>query len=187
LSRLTRFVLLLLGVLGAFIALLAFTSKTYRVPSASMEPTLHCSRPALGCRAEKEDRIAVSRVLYHLRDPHRGDVVAYRVPAPGAQICGSKPGATFLHRIVALAGERVAARAGVVFVDGKKLDEPYVADDRRGGPAMTAKNVPHESYFVLGDNRSQSCDSRVWGFVPRKRLIGPVIATYWPLRRISIR
>jgi signal peptidase I len=186
-GRLLRAVLLLLALAGVAVALVAFTSKLYRVPSPSMEPTLRCPKPTAGCRREEADRIAVSRYLYDLRDPHRGDVVAYRITALGAQLCGTRPNATFLHRIVGLAGERIATRGGVVFVNGKKLEEPYVKPDRRGGPAMPARRVPNDSYVVLGDNRTQSCDSRVWGYLPRKRIIGPVIATYWPWRRISIR
>jgi signal peptidase I len=185
-SRLARAVLLLLALAGVAVALVAFTSKLYRVPSPSMEPTLHCPKRTVGCRGGEADRVAVSRYLYDLRDPHRGDVVAYRIPARAVQLCGTRPNATLLHRIVGLAGERIAIRGGVVFVNGRKLEERYVKDPR-GGPTMAARRVPNDSYVVLGDNRTQSCDSRVWGYLPRKRIIGPVIATYWPWRRISIR
>lgn len=186
-SRRTRFVLVLLVLAGGLVALVALTSNRYRVPGSAMEPNLHCSRPASGCLAKEADRIAVSRVLYDLRDPHRGDVVAYRSPARAARLCGSGPNEKFVHRIIGLPGERIAVRGGVVLVNGKELREPYVKEDRRGGGSLPSRIVPNDVYFVLGDNRSQSCDSRIWGYLPRKRLIGPVIGTYWPWKRISIR
>jgi signal peptidase I len=184
--RLTRIVLLLLTLLGVVILVVGVTSKLYRIPASSMEPTLHCPRPAGGCLGDEADRIAVSRVIYRVRDPKRGDIIAYKLPRLGGQRCGAQPGATFLHRIVGLPGERIAVRGGLAYVDGKQLSEPYVPEDRRGGPPIAARTLPAKHYFVLGDNRSQSCDSRVWGTLPRDRIIGPKIATYWPLERLSI-
>jgi signal peptidase I len=184
--RLSRIVLLLLTLIGVAILAVGATSKLYRIPSSSMEPTLHCPRPAAGCLGDEADRIAASRVLYRLRDPKRGDIVAYKLPRLGATRCGAEEGATFLHRIVGLPGERVAVRGGLASVNRKRLSEPYVPEDRRGGPATAARTLPAKHYFVLGDNRSQSCDSRVWGTLPRDRIIGPKIATYWPLERLSI-
>jgi signal peptidase I len=164
------------------------TSKLYRIPSSSMEPTLQCPKGATGqgCTGDEADRVVVSRVLYRFRDPKRGDIVAYKLPRLGAQRCGGLEGTTFLHRIVGLPGETVAVRRGLAYVDGKRLAEPYVPDDRRSGAPTAAKRLPSRHYFVLGDNRPQSCDSRVWGTLPRDRIIGPRIATYWPLERLSI-
>jgi signal peptidase I len=184
--RLTRIVLVLVTLVGVAILAVGVTSKLYRIPSSSMEPTLHCTRPAGGCLGDESDRIAVSRVVYRVRDPERGDIVAYRIPRLGAQRCGARPGATFLHRIVGLPGERVAVRGGVAFIDGRRLSETYVPEDRRGGPPMVARTLPAKHYLLLGDNRSQSCDSRVWGTLHRDRIIGPKIATYWPLERLAI-
>jgi signal peptidase I len=181
-----KIVLLLLAIGGAAVLLVGVTSKVYRIPSSAMEPTVHCPRPNLGCRADEADRIAVSRVLYTFRDPERGDVVAYRMPRLGAQRCGGQEGATFLHRIVGLPGETVAVRGGLAYVNGKQLSESYVPANNRGGEPMPARRVPSDHYFVLGDNRQQSCDSRVWGPLDRDRMIGPKIATYWPLDRLSI-
>jgi signal peptidase I len=185
--RPTRIVLLLLTLVGAALLAVGVTSKVYRIPSASMEPTLHCSRdePFPGCTGDEADRIAVSRVLYRFRDPKRGDVVAYRVPSLGARRCGVDEGTTFLHRIVGLPGERVAVVRGVAVVNGRRLDEPYVSTNLRVG-AMPTRALAHDEYIVLGDNRAQSCDSRAWGELPRDRIIGPRIATYWPLGRLSI-
>ena len=94
-----------------------------------------------------------------------------------------------MKRIVGLPKEhvRIRVRSGVgyVYVDGKPLDEPYVENDRRDVGAEDTYRVPAGQYFVMGDNRSQSCDSRVWGSVPRANLVGPVVARYWPPDRIG--
>src|SRR5215210_5340770 len=102
-----RLLLLLLGIVGVVVLLAAVTSKLYRIPTPSMEATLHCAKPTAGCRADESDRIAVSRVVYKVRDPRRGDVVAYRVPTRGAVRCGAQPGGTFVHRIVAIPGDTI--------------------------------------------------------------------------------
>jgi signal peptidase I len=176
-----------LAVVAALIVVVAVTSKSYRIPGSSMELTLHCPRPAAGCTGDEADRVLVSRVLYDLRDPERRDVVAYEIPARGAIACGGEPDSTYLHRIVGLPGERVRVQSGVVFVNGRRLAESYVDPARQGGGSLSARVIPAGRYLVLGDNRQSSCDGRVWGFLERDRMIGPKIATYWPVDRISIR
>jgi signal peptidase I len=177
------------SIVGGFLVLAALTSKLYRIPTSAMEPTLHCPKGGgiPGCLGDEHDRIAVSKVLYKVRDPKRGDIVAYELPQRGAEPCGAPAGSTFVHRIVGEPGDRVEVREGVVLLDGRRLSESYVEAERRGGNSLRPQVVPDGEYLVLGDNRAQSCDSRVWGFVPRDRIIGPKIATYWPEDRISIR
>ena len=182
-----RFLLIILSVAGVLLVLAAITSKLYRIPTASMEPTLHCAKPGAGCLGDEPDRVAVSKVLYKVRDPERGDIVAYELSARAAQRCGAPAGSAFVHRIIGLPGETVAVRNGVVFVDGRKLTEPYIAAGRPDRASSPARPITKDQYYVLGDNRARSCDSRVWGLVARDRLIGPKIATYWPWDRISIR
>jgi signal peptidase I len=184
-----RFLLVVAAIVGIAVVLVAATSKAYRIPTSSMESTLHCPRDGEvpGCLGDEADRILASRVEYRIRDPERGDIVAYELPAPGAARCGAPEGSTFVHRIVGLPGERIAVRGGRVLVDGRPLEEDYVEPDRRGDATLDQLTVPDDAYFVLGDNRPRSCDSRVWGYVDRDRLIGPKIATYWPVDRISIR
>jgi signal peptidase I len=175
--RLTRTLLVLAAIAGGLVVLIALTSRTYRVASSAMEPTL-----------KYRDRVLVSRVLYRLRDPHRKDLVAFRVPPAGAFACGaSSGGAVYIKRLIVLPGERWREAGGFIYVNGTKLDEPYVKPERRDEDTIPEKTVPKGEYVMIGDNRSSSCDSRRWGTVPRKRLIGPVVATYWPLSRISIR
>jgi signal peptidase I len=182
-------VLTIVGAVAIVLAVKAWVVNPYRIPSSSMEPTLHCARPAPGCEARFSDRVLANRFIYHFTDPERGDVVVFETPPEARAKCGA--GGTFVKRIIGLPGERVQTRlhrgAAFVYVDGRRLDEPYVEHDRRDiGPEETY-NVPADHYFVMGDNRSQSCDSRVWGAVPEDNLIGKVFMTYWPPQRISFR
>jgi signal peptidase I len=165
----------------------AEVAKPYRIPSASMEPTLHCARPANGCHARFSDRVLVLRLAYRFRDPARGDVVVFKPPALADARCGQTEGGAFVKRIVGLPGEVVSERDGRVFVDGRPLREPYVPAPERDATTATWARVPRAHYFVMGDNRRDSCDSRVWGAVPRGNLIGPVVMTYWPPTRLDVR
>ena len=160
-------------------------ANPYRIPSASMEPTLQCARPAAGCDGTFSDRVIANRLAYRFHDPHRGDIVVFDAPARAAEQCTE--GGTFVKRIVGLPGEVVSERLGFVYINGRPLKEPYVDSRRRDSITRTWPRVPESDYFVMGDNRAASCDSRMWGPVPRKNLIGPVLLTYWPLNRISFR
>jgi signal peptidase I len=164
----------------------AEVAKPYRVPSSSMEPTLHCARPGYECRAGTSDRVVAARIVYRFRSPRRGDIVVFKTPPRTAAACRTPLGSTYLKRIIGLPGERITEKRGIVLVDGKPLREPYVRraerDDRTGAwPRIAAGH-----YFMMGDNRAASCDSRVWGTVPRSSLIGPIVATYWPLTRLAV-
>jgi signal peptidase I len=179
----------IVGAVAIVLAIKAWVINPYRIPSSSMEPTLHCARPATACEARFSDRVLANRFIYHLTDPARGDVIVFETPPEARAKCGA--GGTFVKRIIGLPGERVQMRvhrgAAFVYIDGRRLEEPYLEHDRRDiGPAESFR-VPPSSYFVMGDNRSQSCDSRVWGSVPRDNIIGKVFMTYWPPQRISFR
>jgi signal peptidase I len=165
------------------------TSIAYRVPASAMEPTFHCARPGSGCEAKRMDRVLVSRFTYRIRDPHRGDVAAFHAPAAVVATCGGLggAGAVYLKRIVALPGERWRVQDGHVYINGERLDEPYVEPERRDTETIPEKRVPEDEYVLLGDNRASSCDSRRWGTVPRDDLIGPVYAVYWPPGRLGFR
>lgn len=183
-----EWILTILCAVAIVLAVKAWLINPYRIPTGSMEPTLHCARPGAGCEAAVSDRVLVNRVIYHFRDPRRGEKVVFDVPLRAETMCAG-PGGTFVKRIIGLPGETVELRLlggqGFVFVDGKRLDEPYVDSERRGvGPQRTWR-VPSGRYFVMGDNRAESCDSRTWGALPRENLIGPITLTYWPPHRIS--
>jgi len=167
----------------------AEVAKPYRIPSPSMEPTLHCARPAQGCEARFSDRVLANRFIYHFRSPHRGEIVVFNTPKAAKEDCGE--GGTFVKRLIGLPGDRLHEDPhGFIYVNGRKLDKPYSPAHRRRQDTQYAGeswDVPKDEYFFMGDNRGQSCDSRRWGSVPRSDLVGPVFATYWPPNRISLR
>ena len=185
-------VVTIVGAVAIVLAIKAWVVNPYRIPSSSMEPTLHCARPAQGCEASASDRVLANRFIYRFRSPHRGEIVVFQTPSLAKQECGSE--GTFVKRLIGLPGEAWAERNGVVYINGKRLNEPYIKSDRRDTQTLTLGDIPPRNtmtripkgmYLMMGDNRSSSCDSRRWGLVPKKNLIGPVFATYWPPSRIS--
>jgi signal peptidase I len=180
------------GAVAIVLAIKAWVVNPYRIPSSSMEPTLHCARPAQGCEAGTSDRVLANRFIYRFRDPRRGEIVVFNTPHLALQECNSE--GTFVKRLIGLPGDVWEEREGFVYINGKKLNEPYIQPGRRDSqtlglmdipPRHTYTRIPKNYYLMMGDNRSSSCDSRRWGLVPRKNLIGKVFATYWPPRRIS--
>jgi signal peptidase I len=185
----------LVTVAGAILIVLAIKHwivNPYRIPSSSMEPTLHCARPALGCEASFSDRVLACRFCYELWDPKRGDIIVFKTPPLAASKCGE--GGTYVKRLIGLPGDSVHEDShGFIWINGKELNEPYIQPARRQQDALnnpTYRNktwhVPQGQYFFMGDNRGESCDSRSWGTVPRKNLIGKIVATYWPPSRVSL-
>ena len=177
----------IVGAILIVLAIKAWVVNPYRIPSSSMEPTLHCARAQQsdGCGARWSDRVLANRFIYHLRDPERGDVVVFDTPPRAVQQCGA--GGTFVKRIIALPGETWRMEAGQVYINGKRLVEPYIEGDRRSADDKAPQKVPDGHYVMLGDNRVHSCDSRAWGSVTRENIIGKVFAVYWPPDRIAIR
>lgn len=182
-SRLAQWLFAIAIGVAAVLAMRAWIISPYRVPSSSMETTLHCARPSPGCEASQADRLLVGRIVYAFRSPHRGDVVVFHAPAHAAKVCGR---GIYVKRIIGLPGEVVSEQAGVIYINGRQIKEPYIAPRMRDAMSHVWPRLDHEQYFVLGDNRRNSCDSRWWGPVPRRNLIGPVIARYWPPGRVSI-
>ena len=174
----------IVAVVSIALALLvqAFLIKPYRIPSESMASTL---RPG--------DRVLVNRVIYRLRQPHRGDVMVFRYPEDRNVV--------FIKRIVGVPGDTLQVHEGRLWVNGRLADEPYVhrttgrldptsasgpvAGSTMREPWSLARpyTVPPDSYFVMGDNRTDSDDSRFWGTVPRADIIGEGFVIYWPLGR----
>ena len=174
-------------IVGAVVIVLlikAYVVNPYRIPSSSMEPTLHCARPGLDCEASYSDRVLANRFIYHFTDPARKDIVVFHTPKAAQEQCGA--GGTFVKRIIGLPGDTVTVRDnGKVLINGKPLDESgYIKNDRLGGESGTWHVTKHH-IFVMGDNRRQSCDSRVWGALDENELIGKVFAIYWPPKRIG--
>jgi signal peptidase I len=179
----------IVGAIAIVLAIKAWVVNPYRIPSSSMEPTLHCARPASGCEARFSDRVLANRFIYHFRDPRRGEIVVFNTTPVVRQKCNA--GGTFVKRIIGLPDDTVQNRLvngkDYVFINGKQLDEPYIQADRRSADPTKSFKVPRDSYFMMGDNRASSCDSRSWGPLPRKNIIGKVFMTYWPPNRISFR
>jgi len=178
------------GAVAIVLAIKAWVVNPYRIPSSSMEPTLHCAHVAQGdgCEAGASDRVLANRFVYHFRKPHRGEIVVFETPKKARQMCGA--GGTFVKRLIGLPGETVREdENGFIWVDGRKLNEPYIPSARRAHDTANREETWHvarDGYFFMGDNRGQSCDSRRWGSVRRSDLVGPVFATYWPPRRIAL-
>jgi signal peptidase I len=159
--------------------------KLYRIPSSAMEPTLHCPAPGPGCEGLEADRVLGVRFLGG-GSPQRGDIVAFKLPEQAAGRCGAPAGSVHVHRVIGLPGERIAARRGVVFVNGERLSQLYAPRSRQSAQSFRERRIPDGSYFVLGDNRAASCDSHVWGPVPGDRLVAQVVAVYWPPERAGM-
>jgi signal peptidase I len=112
-------------------------------------------------------------------------VIVFDAPERAARVCGQ--GGTYVKRLVGLPGETISARNGRVFIDGKRLDESYLASGRAFTTGLPPTHLGPDQYFMMGDNRTLSCDSRRWGPITRDEMVGPVFFVYWPLSRIGFR
>jgi signal peptidase I len=179
--------------LGLALGIQAFLVKPYQIPSGSMEPTLDVGQ-----------RVLVNRFVYHLQEPKIGNIVVFHPPegAETAAECGAdvpdtepcpKPtphesSQNFIKRIVAVGGDTLSIKEGHPVVNGvEKSDEPYI---RACGSASVCNmpktiTIPKGYFFMMGDNRGESDDSRYWGPVPKEWIIGEAFATYWPPDRIG--
>jgi signal peptidase I len=188
-------ILTIAGAILIVLALKQWVINPYRIPSSSMEPTLNCAKPALGCLGNSSDRVLACRICLDFRSPHRNDIVVFNTPSEAALKCGE--GGTFVKRVIGLPGEWVHEdHKGFIHIRGPdskkwvKLKEPFISAKDRLADSQhfgITKHVPPGQYFMMGDNRSQSCDSRTWGSVPRNKLIGIVFFVYWPPDRIGFR
>jgi signal peptidase I len=190
-------ILTIAGAILIVLALKEWVVNPYRIPSSSMEPTLNCAKgPAFpGCLGNSSDRVLACRICLDFGPPSRGDIVVFNTPTEAALKCGE--GGTFVKRVIGLPGDTVREDDnGFIWIRGPgdktfvKLKEPYLTTERR--LADTAHfgqiwHVPSGQYFMMGDNRASSCDSRSWGSVPRNKLIGTVFFVYWPPDRIGFR
>jgi signal peptidase I len=162
-------------------------------PSQSQSTSSQQSGPlsANSCRGNSflglhfSDRVLVNRFIYRFRSPRSGEIAVFKTPAVAAKVCRSLSTKVLVKRLIGLPGDTVSEKRGFVYINGKRLEEPYVVAGRRDERTGIWR-VPKGWYFFMGDNRIASCDSRDWGPVPRGDLLGPVFATYWPPNRISI-
>jgi signal peptidase I len=163
---------LLLASLATWWVAAGRDDRPYVVAGASMEPTLHCAG-APGCERLQADRLELARGAYARSPPRRGDVVVIRLPATATRRCAGER--VYVKRIVALPGERVGIRHGRVEIDGEPLREPYLAPGSRGRSDLATMRVGRHRYFVLGDNREISCDSRYLGPIDGREILGKVV------------
>lgn len=149
-----------------------FVTSPYKIPTGSMKPTLI-----------EGDKIFVSKFIYRFKDPQRGDVIVFKYP--------EDPRKAFIKRLIAKPDERVQIIDGNIWIDGKLVEEPqqvrriYYYNQGPYGRVAEEVKVPQDSYYVLGDNSASSRDSRFWGFVKRKQIIGKAMIIHWPLTRIG--
>jgi signal peptidase I len=179
--------------LGLALGIQAWLVKPYQIPSGSMEPTLDVGQ-----------RVLVNRFVYHLHEPKIGNIVVFHPPegAETAAECGVSvpptepcPQATavessqnFIKRVVAVGGDTLSIKDGHPVVNGvEKTDEPYIRPCGTVSVCNMPKaiTIPKGYFFMMGDNRGESDDSRYWGPVPKSWIIGEAFATYWPPDRIG--
>ncbi|GAB4540082.1 MAG: signal peptidase I [Pleurocapsa sp.] len=165
------------GTTMAIALILAFLIRVFiaeprYIPSDSMLPTLL-----------QGDRLVIEKVSYKFRSPARGEIVVFQPPSQ-LQVLGYEKNQAFIKRAIAISGETVAVKDGVVYVNNRPLKEAYTAEP----PAYTLLpvTVPEGQLFVMGDNRNNSNDSHIWGFLPKENLIGHAVFRFFPLDRIGI-
>jgi signal peptidase I len=150
------------------VILIVFIYQPVKVEGTSMMPGL-----------TNQERIFINKYEYKLSADsiRRGDLVVFHFPLDPSQ--------SYIKRVVGLPGDSIEVDAGIVLVNDRKLDEPYVLDEYRDRVSLQKEAVPAGHYFVLGDHRNSSSDSRVWGFVDRGEIYGKAVFVYWPLNRIG--
>lgn len=168
-----------------------FVVQAFYIPSSSMEDTLLIN-----------DMLLANKFIYYFVEPVRGDIVIFRNQENAPQDSGKD---FIIKRVVGGPGDRLQIKNGELYVNGQRLDEPYIKekcqhdwirdihasrDPRNGYPLLTGSadeiTVPPDHYFVMGDNRNNSRDSRWFGFLPRKDIVGRAMFRYWPLPRIGL-
>jgi signal peptidase I len=192
-GSLLELVLIVAVALGLALGIQAFLVKPYKIPSGSMLPTLNI-----------DQRVLVNRIGARFSDPEVGDIVVFHPPSgaeedqcgggepPNDQVClkptSHKADVNFIKRVVAGPGDRLKIEGGHAIVNGKRQADGFTLPCRsdEGCDFPHEVTIPADHYFMMGDNRGSSDDSRFWGPVPRKWIIGPAFATYWPPKHIGL-
>ena len=168
-----EWIILIASALAIALLIKTFLFQAFYIPSESMVPTL-----------QKDDRVLVNKLSYHLHPVHRGDMVVFKAPP------GIDPSVKDLvKRVIGLPGETIEGRAdGHVYINGKELQEKWLPPGVRTDPGFAPIKVPPDSYYVLGDNRPNSKDSRYFPshFIRKSDIVGRVFVRIWPLNRIDI-
>ena len=177
--------------LGLALGIQAVLVKPFRIPSESMVPTLQIGQ-----------RVLVDRVTFRIGQPERGDVVVFKPPAgadentcgvshssdsPCPKATAARSDTNFIKRVVAIGGDRIKVIDGRVYLNGRRQREPFINEDKGCDICDLPRQIqiPKGMYFMMGDNRGESADSRYWGPVPKKWMIGQAFMTYWPPGRVG--
>ena len=165
-----EWVAIIVGALAVALIVKTFLIQAFFIPSLSMFPTL-----------DEGDRVLVNKLSYKLHDVNRGDLVVFERPKgqPESEI------KDLIKRVIALPGETIEAREGTVYIDGKQLEEDYLVE------GVTTENLPRQKIpaghvFVMGDNRSDSSDSRVFGSIEEDTIVGRAFVRVWPIPQLSL-
>lgn len=163
----------LLLAAAAFLVIYVFLFRPFQVNGDSMYPNF-----------TDREYILTNIIVLNFRTPQKGDVIVFKAPPD--------PEKDFIKRVIAAPNDRIYIKDGSIFLNGEKLDETkYLKSDTKtyGGSFLKEGQeikIPQESYFIMGDNRAYSSDSREWGFVPKKSIIGKSFFVYWPLEKMGI-
>jgi signal peptidase I len=163
-------VIVVVAIIASFL-IRTFAIQTFIIPSKSMTPTLHVG-----------DRILVNKLSVDFGSIHTGDVIVFK--APPRVNCLEGGITDLVKRVIGLPGQHLTSKGNTIYVNGKALKEPWTYFPTIGTP-IGHVTVPKGRYFVMGDNRANSCDSRVWGTVPRKDIIGKAFVRVWPPSRVG--
>jgi signal peptidase I len=195
-GSLLELVVIVAVALGLALGIQAFLVKPYRIPSESMVPTLDVGQ-----------RVLVNRIGNRFADPKVGEVMVFHPPkGSDTDTCGDgnrrqgqacdrptsqRADVNFIKRVVAGPGDMIYVKGGHVYRNGKREKDGYISDscnsqDGRGCNFTSPITIPPNHWFMMGDNRGESDDSRFWGPVPRGWIIGGAFATYWPPKRIGL-
>lgn len=160
-SHLVREIIETVALTLIIFLVIRFAIQSYRVSGPSMEPGLN-----------DNEYVIVNKMAYLFHTPERGDVIVFHYPLNTSE--------DFIKRIIGLPGDTIKVDSTHVWVDGVLLKEPYISSP--ANPVGQTWKVPSNEYFVLGDNRPVSDDSRDWGFVPKDFIVGKAVVVYWPLK-----
>ncbi|MGD0313476.1 MAG: signal peptidase I [Acidimicrobiales bacterium] len=177
-----EWVVILMAVLLCTVVLRTYVVQSFYIPSGSMLPTLQIG-----------DRIIVDKLSYHLHDVHRGDIVVFARPPLEDQEYSD-----LVKRVIGLPGETISSKDGSVYINGKKLNEPWLPPGPTSYTGALSGDDPHPQfdlpgpvkippgeYFVMGDNRTDSEDSRFFGPIPKSLIVGRATAVIWPVSHIK--
>ena len=168
--NLVEWIAIIVGALAVALIVKTFLIQAFFIPSLSMHPTL-----------DEGDRVLVNKLSYKMHDVNRGDLVVFERPKgqPESEI------KDLIKRVIALPGETIESREGTVYIDGKQLEEDYLVE------GVTTEHLPRQTIpaghvFVMGDNRSDSADSRVFGAIDEDTIVGRAFVRVWPVSQLSL-